>query len=470
MEEQFKIYTLNFDINKARELREAINDKSKFSIERIATGSKETRGDYNAWNRLCAAMTRLEDTILYVNNMELGKLGGGQSAFDFYEFINCSYVIIECIKVVAQVFDNKDIITQIENSTEIFGTKYSENGKDGTFFEYIRSICGVHPLCTSRKSEYLQGSTFHCCPFVSWTNRGYVSSKQHNDADLIAHIYVTNDRMPVNIELYINEFEQYLSKWINCISDVIDVKNKYVENKYEVLRKMPVKNLLDFDNDYVKYIEHLREEYIRRIDESMEYVLEEYIDIFKIKLSNADNRKKLEKYKTAIMYSLDFLKNSLQEMNFDGFENTGIEYPDRRMETNLYIELQSPNVLSGEFAKYSYEVQKVYNLASNSGSSIFDRQHTRHLLEKVKLLINKYVFFTNNECDEETYVLIKLALYLESLTRKSIINKNIPNHFQYRERLLTQAEIDELHQEEAATEFTPMSQIELEELLKKYGR
>lgn len=88
------IHRFGFDVRKARELRLAINDREKFSVERETSGSKE-KGEpkkaYNAWHRLCATMTRLEDTLDYINKMELGKLGKGRAAFDFYEFINCAY-------------------------------------------------------------------------------------------------------------------------------------------------------------------------------------------------------------------------------------------------------------------------------------------------------------------------------------------------------------------------------------------
>ena len=464
------IIKFNFDSVKARELRRAINDQEKFSIERVADGAKGTNGAYNAWNRLCATMTRLEDTISYVNCMELGKLGDGQAAFDFYEFINCSYVIIECIKVVIQVFGlDKSIIKNIEDSTEVFGTKYSESGSDSKLFEYILSLCGVHPLCTSYQKDYLNGSAFHCCPFVAWADRGYVSSRKHNGADLIANVYTTKSDISIDIELYLNEFETYLNKWIECIPNVIGAKNKYVDDKHNVFRKEQMKNLSDFRNDYIEYISYLKEEYIKRLDDANEYILDEFIEIFKIKLSNSDNQRKLDKYKNAILYSLGFLHNSLQTMTFTDFENTGIKYPDKFMETELYIELASPTLYNGEFAKYSYAIGKAYNLSSNGSSNAFDKHYARTLLEKPKELINKYILFTNQESNEEVYVLIKVALYLESLTRKSILNKNIPNEEQYREILLTETEVGELHQEEPEKEVQPIDLSIFNDIIKEYG-
>ena len=48
----------------------------------------QTKGQYYAWNRTCAAMDRLEDTIAYLNQLELGKRRNSRAAFDFYDFIN----------------------------------------------------------------------------------------------------------------------------------------------------------------------------------------------------------------------------------------------------------------------------------------------------------------------------------------------------------------------------------------------
>ena len=463
------VYKLDFDTKKARELRNAINDRVKYSIEREAT-DKEFKGTYRAWNRLCATMDRLEDTLSHINDMELGNICNGAAAFDFYEFINCSYVVIECIKTVVRAFglDVKSI-ENIEKSNEVFGTKYGKNGSDSKFFEYIRSLCSVHPLCTNHQKAYLNGSTFHCCRFVGWTDRGFLRSSQYNDADLIALVYATNNSNPIHIGLYVKEFENYLKKWIDCIPSVIEAKSKYVDDKYAELQKETMRNLDDFGDNIIGYIEYLKSEYIRRIDESNTYILDEFIEVFKIKLSDESNQEKLDKYKNAILYSLRFLHNSLQAMSFDGFENTGIEYPDRNVETDLYIELGSPDIIGGEFSKYSYNLEKTYKLSGNGDYHYFDKQYARDLLNEPKELLTKYVSFNNEEPDEEVYVLVNVALYLENLTRKNVINRNIPNDIKYREQLLSQEEIDKLREEEPFQEASLEDLEKFLKMIKEYG-
>lgn len=466
-----EIHRFSFDTKKAHDLRNAINDRGKFSMERIAPKTKEIHKPYNAWDRLCAAMDRLDDTINYVNTLELGKICNGMAAFDFYEFINCSYVIIECVKVVVQIFELEPrIIENIEKSTEVFGTRYSTIGNDGRFFEYIRSLCGIHPLCTNRQKEYLSGSIFHCCPFVAWTDRGYINSNQYDNADLIAQIYTTNSSYPLTISLYIKEFEKYLNKWIDSIPSVIVDKHNYVEEKYAHLRTIPLKELSDFDGNYIEYIQHLKSEYTKRVDTGTDYILDEFIAVFSLVPSNCVNQRKLEKYKNAILYALGFLQNSLQSMSFDGFENTGMAYPDRNIETDLYIELGSPFFLNSAFSKHSYAMEKVHYLSPNNDAHSYDKKFARRLLENLKELINEYVYFTNEEPDEEVFVLLKLALYLEALKRKSLINKNIPNEALYRETLLTQTELDQLHLEEPAKKVSQEDFDKFSAFLESYGQ
>lgn len=464
------IYTFNYDTSAARELREAINNRAKYSIEREADSTKGTGGPYRAWNRLCATMDRFQDTLAYINKMELGKLCNGQAAFDFYEFLNCSYVVIECIKTVVQAFGiDKSITEDIEKSQDIFGTKYGKSGNDGKFFEYVRSLCSVHPLCTSYQKEYLNGSKFHCCRFVAWTDRGYICSNWYNNADLIALVYATNNSGPIYIGLYVKEFEQYLKKWVDCIPLVVDAKNKYVDSKYDVLRSIPMRKCEDFGDNIVGYIEYLKAEYINRLDESNEYILDDFAEVFRIQLSDSRNQEKLNKYKNAIRYALTFFHNSLQTMTFEGFENTGIAYPDRNIESELYLDLASPNIYGGAFSKYAYNLEKIYTLSGNGDYHYFDKRYARELLDEAKELLNQYVSFTNTEPDDETYVLVKLALYLENLTRKTLLNKNMPNDICYRERLLAPNEIDELRAEEPIHEATPGEIEDFLKMLEAYG-
>ncbi len=441
-------FRFHYDVQLANQLREAVNEKQNLSIEKE---HKHERGKYvyPAWDRICAIMDRLEDTIYYVNSLELGKCESDRSAFDFYEFINCSYVIIDCIKTMGCIFEiDTKLFESIEKSQEIFGDKYSANGFDGSFFEYIRSLCVVHPLCTNRQKAYLLQSKFHCCPFVAWEKDRVLSG--FDDCDLIAYIYTSEKGKPtIRLPLYIKEFEEYLKKWINLIPKVIEAKEKYTDDVYGNFRNETVKNLSDFENDLVKYLYYLKEEFCKRFGDDQGYVFDEIIRVFEIKLTDKANEIKLEKYKNALRYSFGFLHNAMQNMSFEGYDNTGIKNPEPCIETDLFNELSYIHTWGSQFSKYSYNLSKLYYLDPNGPYQLYHKLYARKLLEEPKEIINTYVNFTNTEPDEEVLVLVQVASYLDALTNNNLLNKNIPNTENFRENILTPNEINELFNDDS---------------------
>ena len=292
-----KTYRFNYNIQLAHDLRDAVNERQNLSLEKEHT-QKNNRSNvtYIAWDRICTIMDRLEDTIDYVNGMELGNCRSHRAAFDFYEFINCSAIIIDCIKTMGMIF-NIDIrlIEEIEKSQEIFGTEYSITGTDQRFFEYIRSLCVVHPLFTNHQKEYLSESKFHCCPFVVWSDK-YGHFNGCENSDLMAVVYTSQEGShTIWLPLYLEQFDKYLGKWIDLIPRVIEAKDNYTDDVYEQFRNEPIKDLSDFDNDAVNYLIYLKEEYGKRFGDLQDSIFDEYIRIFRIRLSDKNNEYKLEK-------------------------------------------------------------------------------------------------------------------------------------------------------------------------------
>lgn len=456
----------HFDTDLASQLRDAVNDRQNLSIKKEHTQkNNRTKITYLAWDRICAIMDRLEDTMSYINQIELGKCINNRSAFDFYEFINCASVIIDCIKTMGQIFGvDIQLLDCITKSQEIFGQKYDEDGTDGLFFEYIRSLCVVHPLFTNRQKLYLNSNKFHCCPFVVWNGvRGRFSK-----GDLTAFVYTSENSSGTKmIPLYVEEFEKYLEKWVNFIPVVIDAKNTYADNMYDKFRKSVLKELSHF-NDEIEYISYLSDEYCKRFGDEYEYIFTGFIRAFKIELTDERNQEKLELYKSSVLYSLTFLRNSMQSMCFEGYENTGLKYTEDWIETDLIHELGCISTYNTSFSSFSYQLGKLCYLEHRDLYDIYDREYARMLLNEVKDLINKYVFFSNEEFDDEVVVLVNLALYLDSLNCKTILNKNIPNEKKYREKLLEDSELTELYKKEERT-VNDNNGVDIEDLLRQYG-
>lgn len=458
-------FEFHFDTELSHKLRDAVNDKQNLSIDK--TSNAKDIGNYFAWDRICAIMDRIDDTIIHLNSMKLG-CNQNRSAFDFYEFVSCSAVLIDCIREIGKIFNiDISLIGEIVNSQEIFGKEYSEAGTDGKFFEYIRSLCVIHPTNTSRQKEYLQGSRFHCCPFVTWNHVLHLRT----DGDLTATVYNSKREGPLlQIPLYICQFENYVKKWVLFIEKVIEAINKYSDDVYEKFRNIPVKTLSEFNDDVVAYLKYLKDEYGNRFGDNISYVFDEYIRVFSINLTNEGNKGKIEKYKNAILYSIDFLRNALQNMSFDGFENSGIKYPDASIETDLFLELSHIFNIDSAFKDFSYNLEKIYHLEPNDTYNYYEKQYARRLLEEIKPIVNEFVNFENTEEDEEVIVLIQLAKYLDALKGKNLLNKNIPNEEKYRTALLSKPELKDLFAVPKPKVRKNEYAKTLEEILKMYGQ
>lgn len=462
-----KIFTFHFNTKYASELRDAINDRQKQSVDNVHT-DRQTGGQYYAWNRTCAAMDRLEDTINYLNQLELGKRNYQRAAFDFYDFINNIYIVIDCIKTLGSIFRIDDrLIKDIENSTAVFGEEFAENSNDQKYFEYIRSLCSVHPLCTNHQRMFLNHSKFHCCPFVVWN--GSIAFTRRYESDLEAWIYTSEKESGyIILPIYIAQFEEYSIKWIDLIPKIIEAKNNFTDKEYARLRQEPIKSLSDYSNDVVQYLAYLKQEYCERFDYGSDYIFDQYIRVFTIALSDSRNAELLVKYQHAILYAIEFVRNELQNMSYAGYDNTGIRYPDPNVETTLFDELSCISIYGSSFSKYAYNFEKLYCLEPDYYDPA-DKYYARRLLEEPKKIINQFVHFTNLEADDETIVLVNLAQYLESLTRKSLLNKNIPNELEYRIKVLSEEELKDLYTEVETIESAKTSIEEVLRLIDSYG-
>ena len=95
------IFKINIDTSVLERLRDKINEQQNISY------NKEY-GKYRAWDKICAIMDRLDDTVDYLNKLELNTGKYNRSAFDFYDFMNNASVIIDCITQLAKIFDIQD--------------------------------------------------------------------------------------------------------------------------------------------------------------------------------------------------------------------------------------------------------------------------------------------------------------------------------------------------------------------------
>lgn len=439
-----RVYKFNFDANGTTKIRAAIDERANFALfKEKDVKVREAKGKSNtkkilAYDSIYVSLTRIEDTLQYINMMELGKNHNQRSAFDFFDFLNNMYVVIHCMKTLAVIFEvSPDKIKELEQATDCFNqVGLDGTGNDSGFFEYVRSLASVHPADTGRHPAYHGYGKIHCSPFAVWTWDGL-----RMDGDISLHIYTSErDGDIETLQLSIGQFEKYLQKWIDFELVIVDAIKSYNDKTASEYAATPIARPEEFES-YDMYVANLKKELIIREGDYNGYILERYEKLFRLKMSDTRNDAKFQLYKNAVVYSLKFLHERLQLMANDEESYTGILYPEENTGTALFIELWKSWHRNSEISKYGYEMEKLHCI---DGSGSYDERYARTLLVKLKPIINKYVYFTNEEPAFETHALISMAIYFECLGLKTVINRNIPNTLEFREYVLSEDEWNEM--------------------------
>ena len=425
-----KICEIEIYNNDYKKIRNIINEKNNIAInidkKDIKDSKKNIVRQSASWGIICACMDRLEDTVGYLNGFRLKYNQNQRQAFDFYELLNNIYVVINCIEELYKNFssDSTDL-KELKKRNSIFKEFDFDGGTDYDFFKYIRSLCAVHPIRTDKKNHkaYLGKSLVHSCPYVLW----------ENDDEIKIIVYNSKGELHNNgLNIKIEYVEKFLNVWLEFSNVLITKIVSYYDEVYVSFRSKKIKEEKNLE-DYVEYLLYLRNENERRFNYSQEYIFDYYINVFYLKLTNICNKEKLEKYKNAIRLAMKYKSASIQSMQTEGFEYTGINNPKMTYDNSLFFELESPETLHTDFEKFGYNIAKMYNLMPDNSHSGFDEDWAREMLEEMKSLINKYVYFTNKEPNIETVILVIMAMYFANFeVVDSDLNRNIPKNNNYR--------------------------------------
>lgn len=423
-------FNLNFQTDKVLELWHILSDKGYLCFDKITnvkvSVKKQKRNEgmpFNSRARIETALYRIEDTLNYINTIPLGVDPQRMQAFDFYDFVNCEVVVIDCIEVLAHIFNLETEILELKAKKDIF----RDSGTDNDFVKYIRSLASVHPLDTSGHPKYNGYENFHCSP------RAYWDSTMQDGKDLTIAIYdsANTENELEYLRVSIDDFVKVLQRWINFIDVIAIAVKDYEKKSIEEYRLISMKNPDDFD-DYVDYIKYLKEEYIKRGNDTQWNCFDDFIKIFSTNITNRENVGKVKLYKNAIMLSLAFLHKRTQNMEYEKGSSTGILYDSDTNYTELFIEVHNPINVGVNENDLKYCLEKLF----------IRRDDYRDRMDEIKGWVNQYVVFDNTESYDETYVLVTTALYLQSLEGQNVLNWNIPNDKKYRMKLFNVEKYD----------------------------
>lgn len=458
-------WVFHLDEKIAEKLRFAINDEVELSIknEESLRGKKKTK-KYRTWNRVCALMDRIQDTVHYLNSLVIENSSSDTDVFDVYNMINHSAVLVDCIYEIARLYHVDMSI--LSGQYDVFCQRGKSNdGNDKLFFEYIRSLCSVHPFETNRCKEYVD-TDFECCPYVAWNNE---YERKNTNYDLTAVVYTNAESNHYKeISISIDQIMKYVNKVYETLeSIVIPGINNYFEEEKNRLRKQPMKNKDQFQI-YTEYIDYLKEEEKKRFGNDRLIYFDFAKSFFSVSFSDERNVENLEKIQNAFKFAFGFYHNALQNISFYGYENTGIRYPDIEEELTLFdclfrLESYSNYVNSKNYLVFSkmYELHPYYVL----------RGYASHLslsfLQGHRDFFRKYVNLNEARTYEENYVLMSVALYMNCLEGKNTLSKNIPNEERYRVCILDENIYEELVEEENM-DSEELSEVEKNALIEAY--
>lgn len=404
-------------------------------------------------------MDRIEDIAEHINDMTISQGSHKRCTFDFLDLLNHAAVLIDCIYEIARLFDVK--MSGYEDSHDVF----NQTGNDGTatdkmYFEYLRSICSVHPFETNRHPKF-QESAFECCPYVYWNDNW-----PNKNGDLCAQIYLdkTGWKHYKTLPIKMNEIILYIQKMYSAIEDTIIPGIEAFQEAYrEKHRARKLKTKESFKN-YIDYLRYLGKEADIRFGEDEDFYIESTCRFFEVSFNHPKNKRLLEKYRNVLELAISYYHNSLQNVSFEGYENNGILFSEPNYETtlfNLVLSLESNSKLS---LKYGYELSKAYELLSDSASSYY----AQTVLETARPFLEQYVCLDESNSNLEYYVLIQLAQYADCLRNKNLLNQNIPNELLYRFRRLKSSGWEKLHRP-MRRKTSKYSIEEFEKFLSEYG-
>ena len=323
-------------------------------------------------------------------------------------------------------------MTQYESSVAVFHKPGKNNrGSDKKYFEYLRSLCSVHPIDTDRHGEYQDGN-YECCPYVYWGEE-ILGTGIYN---VNAMVYTDTQNAHKTIIISIKSIIDYIEYMYGLIGSVIIPGIEIFKEKCrEEFRKQPILHVDSFA-DYRDYLKNLKEESRKRYSKDNDYYIDNTLRFFAVQFHDKKNHIGLLKMQNALKLAIAFYHASLQNMSLMGYENTGIRYPEEIDNTFLLDCLLFIRNTSKEAMRYGYQIGTFHELCDDNSCYPYNR------IEEIRPFLERYVSLDEAKTRLETYVLTQIALYSDALRNKNLINQNIPNDLRYRFRRLSGKSFD----------------------------
>ncbi|WP_277070803.1 hypothetical protein [Slackia exigua] len=410
------------DFNETLDSHEHISEQVSF-VEK-AFAEKKYRG-VPAWDCICSCVHRIRDTVGYLNDQKLGVMEHG-SAFDFINFINNASVVLNSIDMLADIFG----VDLTEENARIDAFRMPGNdgkGTDKRYFEFLRSLCAVHPTETNRYKGMYHDADIVTCPYVTWVKGSPLEFAWH--CDLHGHAF-TNDANSwgEDVCIYMDQVFAHIKYRYSLLNKIGTALARFQDSKIQEFRNTPVPGRGE-DEAEADYIDRLKQVEAERFGANNDFIYDFAKKAISFSPSNPVNRKAAERYANAWRFALNLQLNVLRDMSREGPEHGGIEGDDS--DWVLFEHLKYGDRNSIELKGFGYQLEKIGYLDGTSGPN--DAAWGRLKLREIEPIFRPYVTMDlENDNDEELYMLSRIALYEIALRHDGWISQMIPQDKAYR--------------------------------------
>ena len=328
------------------DLRNKINEHHNFTYEKTAAmlfPNQRNRVTAQAYNCICATLDRITDLVEHCNNIEIS----GQ--FGLCDFLNYTQSLIECITILGRVYDVPALYNgQNEHDVSIFHQPgLNGNGNDEKYFTYLRSLCSVHPVETSRHPQY-QGSEAEWCPYISSGKNSTFALLANrypelSGADFVATVYRNDMELCKYVPIHVNELIAYVEKRYLHIQAIIKAISDYNQSLIDTFEKKVIPAPETYPS-YIDYLLDLQKAITERCGKENDHKTQEWIAIFKAHFDDQQMQSSLVAYQEALKVGIAGIHSRLQRMDID-----------------FYFE-DEPIIRESNFIDNSYALQKLHYL------------------------------------------------------------------------------------------------------------
>lgn len=339
---------IGLDLQLNMNLREKINEYSVFTDQlrdefHFPSQQKGKKSETGAYNCLCAALDRIQQTAAHCNTLDI-ESSSNDGLFAFYDFLNYSQTLIDCITIVGHIFGAKYNCKEAQSCFRY--AEGSEKGNDERYFKYLRSLCAIHPIATNAHQEY-QGNEPEWCPYVTSGKSALFSmtNPEWNKPDFVAVVYRNDVQFSKYIPIYTEELFAYVRKRYAFLDEIVMAAEAYYQNRIDELRRKHIPTP-DECEDYRRYLKELEAAMQERCGEF--YHVREWLAIMQTTYENEAMQNLLVQYQTALKRAIQEVHRQLQSM-----ECMDSDFSDLGPLTHY---------IGNAFNGYSYETSKIHYL------------------------------------------------------------------------------------------------------------